>query len=224
MERPLRFIIENPNDFIQSHLMRGRFHEVEHLEVMKKYYVPGTNILDAGANVGNHTVYFSKYFENSTVYPIEPVAVLYKMLLMNVALNYCHNVNLDYIGYGLCSVNATGHPHIVMGEENMGSTRMYPERHEELNCPILPPIQLVLGDDLLRGIDFDFIKMDIEGMEMDALDGLRTIITKCRPKIFIEVSASNIDQFMNWIKTNNYKIVYEDCHPTLHTNYMILPM
>ena len=68
-----------------------------------------------------------------------------------------------------------------------------------------------------------FIKIDIEGMEMEVLAGLAETIRSWRPNIFIEIQACNLAQFNSWCNAVHYNVVgqhkrYEDI-----VNFMIVP-
>lgn len=217
----MRFIIDNQDDMIQMYLKNGQWYDLKHLELMSQYITPGTNVIDVGANVGNHTIYFSKKLDLKTIYSIEPIPPSYKLLLCNIALNYCHNVNLDYIGLALGDSNRIGYPYTVYGKNNMGSTRLFPEETPTLFIedykqyyneePLkYDPVRIVSGDSIFIDKDIDFIKIDVEGMENVVLEGFEKTIKKYKPKIFIEVSKYNMDYFDKWLVDNNYKIVYED--------------
>ena len=97
----IRWMLDNPNDTIQKHLANNRFFEIQDLEFMKQFIDSNTVIIDIGANIGNHSVYFSKFTDAKTIYVIEPIPRAYKLLLANIALNYCHNINSDFIGLAL---------------------------------------------------------------------------------------------------------------------------
>lgn len=217
----MRFIIDNPNDVIQQALMSGRFHEQEELELMKQYCLPKAHILDVGANVGNHSVYFSKFFDAEIIYAIEPLPRAYKMMLANLCLNYCHNVCVDYIGVGFGHVETQGLP-IEIYKDNLGSTRIFPEEID-YDGQRFDPVNIVPGDKFFADKRIDFIKMDIEGMEMVAFEGLKQCIAKNRPNIFVEVSIENMEDFHKWMEDNKYKVVYEKLEPQIFCCYLIVP-
>lgn len=214
----MRFIIDDPEDQIQKFLIRGQFYEADKLAIMKQYCPPDATILDIGANVGNHAVYFSKHFSAKEIIVFEPIPRAYKLLLANLCLNYCHNVNVDFVGLALGHGNFTGYPYGKF-EKNLGSvsisSTVMPESEYE-------PVEIVAGDDLLKDKKVDFIKMDIEGMEMWALKGLKETIDRCRPNIYIEVDGKNYKEFDEWVKENKYRIVWRDSYFDVNSDYMLV--
>ena len=62
-------------------------------------------------------------------------------------------------------------------------------------------------DDLIAGA-VDFIKIDVEGMELDVLAGARRILAASRPKIMIEVFRHHIERFEQWLGLNHYRVAH----------------
>lgn len=227
MKPNMRFIIDNPNDTIQMHLKNDVFFERDELDFMKQFIDSDTVLVDIGANVGNHTVYFSKFTDAKTIYAIEPIPRTYKMLLCNIALNYCHNVNTDFIGLALGDQDRIGYPLLIYGKDNLGASTISPVPYEDINNPnVLDPVQIVSGDSLFKDIHIDFIKMDVERMEMVALKGLKETIDRCRPKMFIEVAKENYEDFNQWVTDNNYQIhsVHNEINSHIFVNYFVTPL
>jgi FkbM family methyltransferase len=225
IKKDMRWILDNPKDCIQSHLVNNRFFEIQELEFMKQHIDADTVLIDIGANIGNHSVYFSKFTDAKTIYVVEPVPRAYRLLLANVALNYCHNINLDFIGLALGDRECMGYPHLIYGKDNLGAATISPTPYDSENDLALEPVRVVTGDSLFKDIDVDFIKMDVERMEMVALAGLKETIDRCRPKIFIEVSKQNYEDFDQWLIDNNYKIhsVHEQSKQNIFINYFVIP-
>ena len=223
----MKFIIDNPEDTIQRYLKNGQFFEIEELEFMKQHINSDTVILDIGANVGNHTVYFSKNTDAKSIYVIEPVPRTYKLLLANIALNYCHNVNVDFVGLALGDRECVGYPCLIYGQDNLGAATISPNPYvnENNNPNILDPVKVVIGDELLKDINVNFIKMDVERMEIVVLAGLSKTIARCRPKMFIEVSVENDEDFKQWVMDNNYQIhsVHGKINAHIFVNYFVVP-
>jgi hypothetical protein len=83
-------------------------------------------------------------------------------------------------------------------------------------------IPLTTLDELISG-PVDFLKLDVEGMEMAALAGAAQLIAAQRPVLYVEVVDENIGDFMAWIDANGY--IVEKLFPDkTHCNYLLLPM
>jgi FkbM family methyltransferase len=226
MMQNFKWIIDNPEDVIQKVLMSGNFYSADQLSFMNTRIKTDDVVLDLGANVGNHTVYFSKLTKASKVYCIEPIPRAYKLLLANIALNYCHNVNVDYIGLALGDRDCVGYPYMLYGKDNLGSTFLNPEPIKDAAAELsMEPVHIVTGDSLFSYEKIDFIKMDIEGMEIVALDGLKTVIRRNRPKMYIEVMNYNKELFAQWLDVNDYEILetFDRYSADIFSNYYVEP-
>ncbi len=53
----------------------------------------------------------------------------------------------------------------------------------------------------------DFMKIDIEGMEMEALEGARQTIERSRPMMLIERIKADPTQLITWLEHRGYKVV-----------------
>ena len=107
-------------------------------------------------------------------------------------------VDTSLLGYGLS--DAAGSAILQVPRNNLGGARF-----DDTADHGLP---LVTGDELLAGRDFDFMKIDVEGMELKCLAGLSETIGRCRPRIFIEVDNENVADFQAWVDENAYEIVH----------------
>ena len=68
----------------------------------------------------------------------------------------------------------------------------------------------------------DFMKIDVDGMEMEVLEGCRAIIDRDRPKIMIEVSESLKEPFRAFLAGHRYRVVKEIGRND-DTNFFIAP-
>lgn len=226
MFKGYRWIIDNPDDHIQSHLKQGTFYELQDLLFISEQISNNDVILDVGANVGNHAIYLSKNTEASKIIVVEPINEIYRLLLANVALNYAHNIDLNYIGFALGHVDTVGYPYMPTGKNNLGGTRLSSDPIQEENILTFPPVNVFKGDNFFSNEKIDFIKIDVETMEMYVLEGLQETIVKNKPKIYIEVMQYNFDAFNDWVEKNSYQIVKSMPEPgpeELYSNHFIVP-
>lgn len=209
----MRFIIENPEDEIQRYLISGKFYEENELKFIKSISKEGWNIIDVGANVGNHTIFFQKFLNPKNIWVFEPNADSYKILLQNIALNYCHNVNVDYINLALGNKNAK-YSIIHFEQNNLGATTLGENSNGTIEC--------VTGDSIFKNKIVDFIKIDVEGMELEVLYGFVETILKNKPIIYVEILNSNFDKFLNFVESIDYKITHQFRMYNHNANYLIV--
>jgi FkbM family methyltransferase len=153
----------------------------------------GVAALDCGANVGVHTISWAKHMTQwGNVTAFEAQERIYYALAGNICLNNCLNARAVYAAVsdrdGTLSIpvpdynrpGSFGSLELTerAGNENIGQTIDY--RPEALR-----PVRALRLD----GLGFprvDFLKVDVEGMELEVLDGAREMIARCRPYMLIE--------------------------------------
>jgi len=221
------FNIDNPDDAIQKEHLRGNLFDYAELVEMSKLITDGDTIIDIGANVGNHTVYFSKKYTNSKIIPFEPHPEALSILRKNIADNSCVNVESRYLGIGLSDTNGSDHM-IRGGKNNLGNSRLICTdsiAEETLKSNVnYCEIEIAQGDNILLNENPDFIKIDVEGHELNVLNGLEQTIECHRPGLFLEVNKANDIIFKEWVLKNGYSIQWIDAHYQTATNYLLSPV
>jgi FkbM family methyltransferase len=215
--RQIRFFIANQHDSIQSHHLKGEFYEKEEIAIMRRYWRGDRTYVDIGANVGNHACYVSRYLDAKRIIVFEPNPPALAVLRINLALNKCANVETSYLGIALGA--AVGRVRLIPDPKhpnNLGGTSAELDAAGEI--PMVP------ADALLASEGVGFIKLDVEGMEMDVLAGLEVTVERWRPNMFIEVRKRNKDSFLSWLTQSRYKVVAEFARYVDICNYMVLPV
>ena len=175
------FLYNEHDLFVGRSLDRyGQWCEDE-LDVLGQIIKPGDVVIDAGANIGTHTVFFSKRVGASgCVLAFEPQRLVFQNLCANLALNALVNVIARQQAVGrraeLMRLPAFD-PHQDM---NFGAVSMIGHPAGEL-------VQVVRIDDLAPP-RCDLIKIDVEGMECDVLEGARESIARHHPALFVETN------------------------------------
>ena len=95
-DKEINFYLPNVyNDAVQTPiLLYGTFFEIKNLEHIRKYINKNSVILDAGANIGNHTIYFSEICKAQKVFAYEPQKHVFNILKKNNELNNLKNVEI----------------------------------------------------------------------------------------------------------------------------------
>jgi FkbM family methyltransferase len=210
----LKFVVDDPKDNIQQYLFSGRFYEQLELETISKYIPKKSRILDIGSNIGNHAVYFARYLDPDVVYVIEPIQRSYDLLKETVLINHLGKIDMQFIGTAL----GKDHGFVEIAgfyESNLGSVYL---KESTNSC-----IPKVPGDYLFSSHKIDFIKIDVEGMELEVLSGLSETIAKNRPYICLESSIHLTEQSLSWVSENNYTIVKILTETPWYTNYLLAP-
>lgn len=140
----------------------------------------GDTVIDCGANVGLRTIPLSKKVTNSGyVFAFEPERINFLNLCANIAINSC------YSAYPMNVAIGKTHGEVVLGTvdpwncDNIGLIDLKKTSFEKgFAVPVVPLDQFGLSPSL--------IKIDVEGMECDVLEGAIKTIERCRPYLFCE--------------------------------------
>ena len=160
----------------------GEYSEGE-VELFRQILQPGQFVVEAGANIGAHTVFLAQHVGPSgAVMAFEPQRLVFQTLCANLALNNIPNV--------ICFNNALGAepgsarvPLInYWRESNFGAFALggYQEGEQ------VPVVTL----DSLKLARCNFLKADVEGMELQVLQGATDLIARLKPIIYVENDKS----------------------------------
>lgn len=192
------FHISNPFDIIQNCHKRGAYFELKELEYLRKSLGKGRRILEVGANVGNHVVFYAKLMEAKKIYPFEPNPDSVRLLKANISANGLRPV-VDSRGIGIGAGARFGKFSVSQADNNnLGAARLKSGGE----------IKVYPLDAKMQGEKIDFMKVDVEGMEFDVLDGARKLIEANRPVLMIEVFRDRLADFEAWCETNEYRVVH----------------
>lgn len=179
------------------HHVRGLFTEQQELEMVRERVRTSRTLVEVGTLVGNHLIYFLKTLkpQKAIVFDISQRSI--DACKSNVELNrpYSGNPELDFRPLGIGRSKAT-----AIGPDGQ-------------------PAAIISLDESGLG-DVDFIKIDVDGLEIDALEGAWTIIKKCHPRIMIEIARENELAFQTFLNRVRYRVAAA-VDRGLHKNYLI---
>ncbi len=196
----------------------GEFCEGE-AEVLRQIVRPGATVVEVGANIGAHTICLAKAAGiTGRVFAFEPQRFVYQMLCGNVALNALTNVHTHRAAVGRAPATLKIPALDPQAVQNFGSVSLafgdWPEGE---------PVPVVTIDSLQLSA-CQLIKIDVEGMELDVLQGAQETVQRFRPVIYTENSWEDksealIRQLLAW----NYRLYWH--FPPLFTpaNYFQHP-
>jgi len=211
--RALTFFIDNPRDSVQKFLARGRFYEADLLASHRDLIFRGSTVLDVGANVGNHSVFYALNGPRR-VYVFEPNPRANALLRRTVDANGLHSVDLVHVDLGLAA--SPGSRYLCTPDRNNLGKTLLRERGT-VRVSVRPL------DDLPVEGRISFIKVDVEGMEMDVLEGARETLARHRPGLGVEVDDTNASRFWSWLDDNAYHVVRVVRNYPKNANYVCVP-
>jgi FkbM family methyltransferase len=200
-------------DHIQKIIYRTQdYYEIETLGFLKRYLKDVKNVIDIGSNIGNHVLFYLSEMSVDKVICFEPNNYSYQLLIENLAINkftyrtMTENVALgEKQGVGFESGFTTS---------NTGMNKITHVKSSEFNNGV----KIRRLDDY-NFENIDFIKIDVEGFELEVLNGAQETIKCSRPTILIEVFDENASVVKNYFKSLNYSllVILEDY------NYVFIP-
>lgn len=200
-------------DFVQ----KGYFYEHGKVKIKVE---SGDHVIDAGACYGDTAIFFAHYVgEMGKVYSFEFVNDNIKILQRNTGLNPDLEKRIQLVPNPLWSKG--GVP--IFYESNGPATTVSMNRISDKSVEV-PTVTI---DDLVANGKMekvDFIKMDIEGAEVEALKGAENTIRKFKPKLAIclyhrESDFKVIPEFIKNLGLG-YKFYFD--HYTIHAEESVL--
>lgn len=141
--------------------------------------------IDIGANVGQHSLFMAAH--GCDVHSFEPFDKVRERLQLQVSTNKLQNVHVHPVG--LSNENAKL-PFFAPTGRNVGIGSFDASTASKGNVSI-GELQLVRGDDYFSAQQIeciDLMKIDVEGFEKLALDGLRETLRRTRPVLVCEIT------------------------------------
>jgi len=207
-------------DEIRNEIKNNRIYQPEVIDIAKQYVKENTAVLDVGSNYGQMTIEFSRLKKNVVVYSFEAQKFIYKLLKKNIHIN---NVNAK------CFYNLVGNENkiVKIKTDKLNNFDTWGSNYVEIiqNEKNFNYIKAVKIDDLIIKEKISFMKIDIQGRDLDALKGAKkTILNNKMPilfeyeKTFEDIFQYKFKDYENFIEEINYKIHFK----TLN-DYLILP-
>ena len=197
--RSAKFYVPNyPIDLIQSIIVDTKnFFEHDILQELQPYIKKNAVILDIGANIGNHSVYWAVRSNAKKIYSFEPVEDFFKILKKNVEINQLKDkVKIFNIGLSNQKINGSISHY---DPTNIGGTSIKQDLNGNLMLDKLDNITF-------KDNTIDFIKIDVEEHELEVLQGARETLLKYRPVVFVEIFSENKTKVHEYLTKLGYRL------------------
>lgn len=168
-------------------------------------------IFDIGANIGQTAFNMFRTQKshglNPVVYAFEPYPITFRKLESNIRLNPDYAVRAFNLGLS----SQKGELHMTQhSPSNSGGFRMTTDTQNSISVPVVSLDEFVSEHSIPR---IDFIKIDVEGFELEVLEGAWLSIQQFRPILIFEYSVENIlaqngkiEEALSRISGYNYKL------------------
>lgn len=171
----------------------------------------GCVVVDAGANAGLVTIPIAQVIKDrgGRVHAYEYQWGMVYALGGTVMLNDLTNIEIYHCGLGAREAQTFGTMPDYSIPQDLGLFSMV-NKVEGLKCrPELETVRVRTLD--TRGLPrLDFFKIDVEGMEIDVLNGAKETIAKFKPWIWVEYHKVGIEALKEWFKDTDYKLYIAD--------------
>jgi protein O-GlcNAc transferase len=168
------------DDLIFDRIVTGKtFYEEKLLEKARSLNLEGVYV-DVGANIGNHSIFFSRFCSSTLVYSFEIDEKIFALLKKNMENNCSEDTyHLKEIGIldkkGFVDLSETNHL-------NAGMTKIVNVEGTQKKVNTL--------DNLLEKVkNIVLIKIDVEGLELEIINGAQKILEDQSPVIFAELAT-----------------------------------
>jgi FkbM family methyltransferase len=181
----LRLFFSIRDTFVGIPIAVGVF-ECDVTEVITRLLRPGMNCVDVGANLGYYSVLMAAVvgFAGGRVYSFEPDPLAFYLLSKNARENRLETVIVPH-HFACGGGDGAGFLQRDSNAENYGG--MYVRETSEDGIAI----QIRALDDVIpASVQIDLVKMDIEGYEPVALQGMRRTLDRCRPTLIVEFNVA----------------------------------
>jgi FkbM family methyltransferase len=159
--------------------------------------INGQTIYDIGGNVGIFTMFFARAVgKKGKVITFEPNPQCCNMILEHLKLNNLDNVEVQQIALGKMrekrqlavrkSETGTG-----SFQEDIKASILQEKGSEIIQVEIDSLDNQIITNNLPKP---DFVKIDVEGLEMDVLHGMSDTIKNCKPMLFIEIHGVDVQR------------------------------
>jgi len=168
-----RMFVAKNDRYLSLWLRKLRLAETLECRLVAKWCRPGMCVADIGANAGFYSLLLARCVgATGHVWAFEPDAVNFAMLQRNVEANGYSNITMNRKAVGA----ASGQDRLYVSDIHTGDHRTYPSEPREA-----VPIEVVALDDYFPAEQrIDLIKMDIQGSEGKALEGMKRILREQR--------------------------------------------
>ncbi|MFJ2990475.1 FkbM family methyltransferase [Collimonas sp. NPDC087041] len=199
-----RFFINRNDTYIGRSLRHyGEWSEPE-ISLFEQIVRPGDFVVEAGANIGSHTVWLSKRVgEQGMVQAYEPARHTFQLLCANLVANECLNVAALQQAIA-AQAGILDFPLLEPRQSwNFGGASMKKDWTQQKERVVATTLD---AQSLER---LDFIKADVEGFELELISGARQTIERQRPVVYIEINTAEIrDQAVAFFEPLGYTCWY----------------
>ena len=197
---------------------------------LRKLDYEGQTIYDIGAFQGILTLFFAQQAgDRGRVVAFEPHPANYERVVENIKLNDFSNVTIRNIGLG----RARGELELMAPSRGLAGRASASENIkrsfgsqgvdvEVFTVPVNSLDQEIVDSSLPQP---DFVKIDVEGVELDVLQGMKETIARRKPRLFLEIHGagpeakrSNAGRVVGFLEDHGYSMHHVETDQPVDTS------
>lgn len=211
----VRFAVWNPRDVVQREHVKGGFYEIDDLEYHRSLIPVGATVVDVGANVGNHSVYYACFTRAARILAIEACPDIFSKLQRNIEINPRARKKCLAINTGVGEKR--GRALLQPGPpDNLGMT--------QVTLDDSGPVEIVPLDSLIpEGSAVTLLKIDVEGMETAVLRGAMGTLHEHRPILSVECGVGLEAEITKLLDEHRYRRERTFWHHAAVRNLVFVP-
>jgi FkbM family methyltransferase len=174
-----------------------------------RYVKRGATVIDVGANIGYNAIYAARLAgPQGRVIAIEPTPDTLSVLRHNIAASGLANVAIEVVAAG----GVAGTAEFFVRGETSAVNSLYPDsRYAHVTSVLRVPV--VPLDDLVDGA-VDVVKIDVEGAELDVLEGMAQILLRAPGMTLIaewapllqQMAGRSADALPRWLLDRGWRL------------------
>lgn len=184
------------------------------LELAKSFRGPGAVAVDCGANIGVNTVEWARAMTGwGRILAFEAQERIYYALAGNLALNNCMNATAHHAAVGARSGTMRIPTPDYLRPGSFGSLELRQRADNEfigqaVDYAAAAGAEIAcLSLDALNLSRLDFLKIDVEGMELEVLEGGRAAIQRSHPMMIVEALKAERLKLQGWLEREGYQVL-----------------
>ena len=176
------------------------------VHLFKHFSRPGYYILDIGANIGVFTIPFSKFVgDTGKVFAFEVQKLFFQVLTANVALNSLKNV----FTYNFAVSNKVDTIELLDQRVDIPLSNCQLSLLAPSNEDQKVKVKQIVLDEFYDEKRLDIMKIDVEGMEYEVIEGAKKLIEKFRPILYVENDRKEKSEaLIELIQSLNYRLFW----------------
>lgn len=176
--------------------------------LLDRFVRPGSTVVDVGANIGYNTIHAARLAgPRGRVVAVEPAADNLDVLRRNVAAAGLTNVLVEPVAAG----SASGTADLFVRGRKSAVNSLFPQScyafvTDIVRVPVVPLDELVSGG-------ADVVKIDVEGGELDVLEGMPRLLQSSAPVLVVEwhpllqrLAGYAADALPNWLLRRGWEV------------------